>query len=74
MCRPLELAIPAAIVTPLVSTAGEGGGRPEVNNFEQVSSDGHQISLAGAWYSEVPCLEVGGSREEGCTVKSMHHG
>ena len=50
-----------------------GWGGPVVNNFEQVSSDGHQMSLAGtgvpvmresmsggdSLYSEVPCPEVG---------------
>ena len=34
-----------------------GGGGPQVNKCEQVSSLGHQMSLAvGTVYSEVPCL------------------
>ena len=36
----------------------EGGGGPQVNEFEQVSSLSHQMSLAGR---EVPCLGRGGS-------------
>ena len=40
---------------------------PEVNNLEQVSTDGHQMSLAErgraslALYSELPCRGGGGS-------------
>ena len=56
--------MPTVCTSPLdVSTSGEGG--PEVNKFEQVSSDGHhQISLAGGLGSggvdlEIPCLEGG---------------
>ena len=47
------------------------GGCPEVNKFEQVSSDDHHMSLAGggSQYSDVPCLGVGGY-----TVRSMHDG
>ena len=43
-----------------------GGGGLQVNKFEQVSSDSHQMSLAGSWggpwpgegalYSEVQCI------------------
>ena len=34
------------------------GRGPEVNKFEQVSSDGYQMSLAGGQEGpEVPCLE-----------------
>ena len=48
LCRPYVLQQP-----PDVSTGG--GGVPEVNEFEQVSTDGHQMSLvARALYSEVP--------------------
>ena len=41
----------------------EGGGGPQVNEFEQVSSLSHQMSLAGRGpcSSEVPCLRWGGS-------------
>ena len=60
-------------------------GGPEVNKFEQVSSDGQHMSLSGGpytvrshvlgWgpggslYSEVPCPGVG-AQEGPCTVKS----
>ena len=36
-------------------------GCPQVNKFEQVSSDGHWMSLAGVWdqgAAGVPCLMV----------------
>ena len=37
---------------------------PQVNKFEQVSSDGHQMSLAGG--AGFPCLmSRGGGRAEG---------
>ena len=48
-------------------------GGPEVNKFEQVSSEGHQISLAGplsdvragggGLYSEVQCIMGNGHME-----------
>ena len=41
------------------------GGGPEVNKFEQVSSDDHQMSLVGSLYSEVPCLEGAETRDGG---------
>ena len=46
---------------------GSGGGGYEVNKFEQVSSDGHQMSLAGKGflYSKVPCLEGGQGQDWG---------
>ena len=35
-------------------------GDPEVNKFEQISSCGHQISLAGGkWVTEFSCRGVG---------------
>ena len=50
---------------------GEGG--PQINKFEQLSNDGHQMSLAGkagvvgwgerqgqGWGSRLPCLMPGG--------------
>ena len=45
-----------------MSSPGEGrGGGPQVNKFEQVSSLGHQISLAvgrawGSLYDKVQCI------------------
>ena len=46
---------------PDVSPIGDGGG-PEVNKFEQVSSDGHQMSPV--WRrSEVPRKEGGRGKE-----------
>ena len=51
---------------------GREGGGPEVNKFEQVSSDGQQMSLAvGSMYSEVPCVEGGSGLGPGspCTVR-----
>ena len=40
-----------------------------MNKFEQVSSDGHQMLLAGgAWGGSMS--DSGGVRAEGCTVKS----
>ena len=48
---------------PNVSTGwGEGAGGPQVNEFEQVSGDSHQISLAGELASEVPCPTSGGGQ------------
>ena len=48
-----------------------GGGTPEVNKFEKVSSDGHQMSRARrSLYSEVPYLEGGLFGEGSCTVRS----
>ena len=41
------------------------GAGPEVNKFEQVSSDDHQMSLVGSLYSEVPCLEGAETRDGG---------
>ena len=38
-----------------------GGGGPQANTFEQVSSDGHHMSLAGAMYSEVQCIMGNGN-------------
>ena len=39
-----------------------GGGVPQVNKFQQVSSEGHQISLIGAGHgtSHVCCWSGGG--------------
>ena len=36
-----------------------GGRGPQVNKFEKVSGDDHQMSLAGggSLYSDFPCLE-----------------
>ena len=39
--------------------ASTGGVGPQVNKFEQVSSDGHQMSLAGGRAEAVPCLMSG---------------
>ena len=46
-----------------------------MNKFEQVSSDGHQISLAGyrsspCTVNEVPCPEGAGCKEAACTERS----
>ena len=45
-------------------------GCPQVNKFGQVSSDGHQVSLAVVWARKglVPCLMFRGG---GCTVRLM---
>ena len=45
--------------TDVFPTLGTGGGGPQVNKFEQVSTLGHQVLLAlgGVLYSEVPCPE-----------------
>ena len=52
---------PYMLQPPDVSTSGLG---PQVNRFEQVSSDGHQMSLAwGSGFDGVQCLMS--SREEG---------
>ena len=41
-----------------------------MNKFEQVFSDGHQISLAGRGAERVPCLLSGGGGLGGpCTVR-----
>ena len=40
-------------------------GDPKVNKFEQISSDRHQMSLAGGLYSEVLCPKA-----KACTVRS----
>ena len=69
-CQPYELWPPD------VSTGrGCGVGGPQMNKFEQVSSYGHQMSLAGGWaWPElgVPCLMARGAAAagRGCTVKS----
>ena len=54
---------------PDVSTSG---GCPQVNKFEQVSSDGHQISLAGS--EGVPCLGVRDSAGGPVQLGPMHYG
>ena len=41
-----------------------GGGGPQVNKFEQVSSHGHQMSLAAVGLG-VPCLMSGGGPGSG---------
>ena len=49
MCTARLPIVHALVSPPDVST---GGGGPQVSKFEEVSSDGHQISLAGearAW-------------------------
>ena len=52
-----------------------------MNKFEQVSSDGHQMSLAGEDDTrELTCLTSGeyqdwtGWGQGGCTVSPMHQG
>ena len=56
-----------------------GGGVPYVNKFEQVTRDGHQMSLAGGGQARggVPCLtsgERGGGlySEESITFPQLH--
>ena len=52
------------------------GGGPQINKFEQVSSDYHQMSLAGGRVG-VPCLMVwypGGRSGDIVQWGPMHHG
>ena len=46
----------------LVSTTCQYWWGAEMNKFEEVSSDGHKMPLAGAWGRgpHVPCLEEDG--------------
>ena len=58
---------------------GTGGGVPQVNKFEQVSSDGHQMSLAGGGARPggvVLCLMSGGRARGRNPVlwSPMYHG
>ena len=50
-------------ICPLVTTRCqyELGVDPQVNKFAQVSSDGHQMSLAGGQGPEAQCLIPGGT-------------
>ena len=48
---------------PDVSSWGRWGEGPQMNKFEQVSSDHHQLSLAGGRVVGVPGLMSGGGRE-----------
>ena len=46
-------------------------GGPEMKRFEQVFSDGHQMSVSGMGpYSEVPCLVFGPELGGPCAVRS----
>ena len=46
-------------------------GGPQVNKFEQVFSNCHQMSLAGGWAGGVTCLvSRGGDEARACTVRS----
>ena len=53
-------------------------GSPQVNKFEQVSSDDHQKSVAGGWVPRsdvqvgVPRFDVQGGREGGIPYPMMH--
>ena len=65
---------------PLDVSAGEGMGGPQVNKLEQVSSDDHQMSVAGVG-SQVLCLEdrfpglmSGGSRSPGLMSEGRRRG
>ena len=58
----------------------EGEG-PHVNKFEQVSSDGHQMSLVVARAGGVPCLMSGAEQRVGavgselqCIMVNSHMG
>ena len=43
---------------------------PQVNKFEQVSNDGHQMSLAGTWASgsHILCLGAAGGQGVPCLI------
>ena len=67
-CVPPACADCNAFKSHQISVMGWEGGGPQVNKFEQVSSGGLQMSLAG-----VPCLMAGGGAGAG-QWGPMHHG
>ena len=51
--RSAHLRRPYVLQKPPDVSIGGAGGDPEVNKFEQVSTDGYQMSLAGGTLSNV---------------------
>ena len=68
----------ASVVTRCQTHGGRGGG-PQVNKFDQVSSGGHQMSLAGGGRARVGSLMSDlmrgrGSCEVQCVMDNGHMG